>query len=325
RRLQRTVRHRLLRRGTRYRRRHGHQPFRPPAQARRKHHHRRLQIPGAARRQPARAYPPGRTRAGDVLIPPVRRKTLVAVAAGALSVAGFGDLPLWPLSLLAFAALLRLWHTAETPRQAAGLGYAWGVGAFLVGVSWVYVSLHDFGMMPAPLAAVATLLFCLYLALFPAAAGYLQAHLPGSPALRLMLYMPACWVLTEWLRGWLLTGFPWLAFGYSTVDTPLAAYAPLVGVYGLSLLAAIAMGALVAFMQRGHERIIGAAVFVALIGAGLTLRSVTWTRPVGAPISVSLLQGNIPQELKFVPGRYEQTLHTYARLARTAPAQLIVL
>ncbi|HLU76725.1 MAG TPA: apolipoprotein N-acyltransferase [Burkholderiales bacterium] len=259
------------------------------------------------------------------MIPPVRRKTLVAVAAGALSVAGFGDLPLWPLSLLAFAALLRLWHTAETPRQAAGLGYAWGVGAFLVGVSWVYVSLHDFGMMPAPLAAVATLLFCLYLALFPAAAGYLQAHLPGSPALRLMLYMPACWVLTEWLRGWLLTGFPWLAFGYSTVDTPLAAYAPLVGVYGLSLLAAIAMGALVAFMQRGHERIIGAAVFVALIGAGLTLRSVTWTRPVGAPISVSLLQGNIPQELKFVPGRYEQTLHTYARLARTAPAQLIVL
>lgn len=259
------------------------------------------------------------------MIPGVRRKTLVALAAGALSVAGFGDLPLWPLSLLSFATLLWLWHTAGSPRLAAWLGYAWGVGAFLVGVSWVYVSLHDFGMMPVPLAAVATLLFCLYLALFPAAAGYVQARLPGSPLLRLMLYMPACWVLTEWLRGWLLTGFPWLAFGYSMLDTPLAAYAPLVGVYGLSLLAGIAMGALIALMERGRTRIIGAAVFVALIGAGLGLQSVAWTQPAGAPISVSLLQGNIPQELKFVPGRYEQTLQTYARLARTAPAQLIVL
>ncbi len=260
------------------------------------------------------------------MIQGVRRKALVCFIAGALSVAGFGDLPLWPLTLLCFAVLLWIWLHAVTAREAAWCGFAYGSGSFLIGVSWVYVSLHDFGMMPAPLAAFATLLFCLFLALFPAATGYMQARFAAHPAARLMMLAPACWTLTEWLRSWLFTGFPWLAFGYAPLETPLSGYAPLLGVYGLTLLATMAMGCVVSMIAlRGRSALIGATLFFMLIGGGFALRQAEWTQPTGAAISVSLLQGNIPQELKFVPGRYQQTLETYARLAQGAPAKLTVL
>ncbi len=245
--------------------------------------------------------------------------------AGAASVAAFGDWPLFPLPLVALATLCWLWTRADSPRAAARLGFAFGAGLFLVGVSWVYVSLHDFGGMPLPLAALATLLFCLYLALFPAAVGYVQARLPAPRAARLLLLIPALWTLAEWLRGWLFTGFPWLALGYSQVDGPLAGFAPLGGVFGVSFAAAAAAGAGAALVvARGRRAIAVAALLAIVIGAG-ALRAVDWTTPQGEPVAVSLLQGNVPQALKFVPGRYEETLATYARLAERSNGRLIVL
>jgi apolipoprotein N-acyltransferase len=249
-----------------------------------------------------------------------------AVAAGALSVAGFGDAELFALPILALAALAWLWSRAPSPARAAWLGLAFGAGHFLVGVSWVYVSLHDFGMMPAPLAALATLLFCLYLALFPAAVGALQALLRGPPAARLLLAMPALWALSEWVRGGLFTGFPWLALGYSQVGGPLEGLLPLAGVYGASFAAALGAGALALAAERKPRGLaIGAsAVAIALAASQLALRA-EWTRPDGAPVTVALLQGNVPQALKFVPGRFETTLETYAALAERTRARLIVL
>ena len=148
------------------------------------------------------------------------RRLVAAFLAGAVSVVGFGDWNLFPLPILAVGCLFFLWVRANAPRGAALLGLAFGAGLFLVGVSWVYVSLHDFGMMPAPLAATATLLFCLGLALIPAGVGYLQARLPVAPPLRLTLVIPALWTLGEWVRSWIFTGFPWLVLGYSQVDGP---------------------------------------------------------------------------------------------------------
>ena len=81
-------------------------------------------------------------------------------------------------------------------------------------MSWVYVSLDRFGAMPAPLAAIATLAFCAVLALYPALAGWLQARVPAPQAIRAVFLIPALWTLIEWLRGWVLTGFPWLSAGY---------------------------------------------------------------------------------------------------------------
>jgi apolipoprotein N-acyltransferase len=252
---------------------------------------------------------------------------VAAFLAGAVSVVAFGDWNLFPVPVAALGLLCFAWLRAPAPRAAAWLGFAYGAGLFLVGVSWVYVSLHDFGMMPAPLAAVATLLFCLYLALFPAAVGWLQARLAVGLPLRLLLVIPALWTLAEWLRSWLFTGFPWLALGYSQAGGPLAGIAPILGVFGVSFVAAVAAGAGVMLLERDsrNARSVAAAVLVALGAAGWTLGGVQWTTPEGAPLAVSLLQGNIPQELKFVPGRYESTLETYARLVERSEGRLIVL
>ena len=167
-----------------------------------------------------------------------------ALLAGLGCLFGFAPFGIFPIPVLALAMLFALWQRAGTPRIAARLGFAFGLGLFGAGISWIYVALHDYGDMPMLLALPATLLFCAFLALFTALAGYAQARLPASNALRTMLVMPAAWVSVEWLRGMIFTGFPWLTLGYAHSDSPLAGYAPLLGVYGVSLVAAVSAGLL---------------------------------------------------------------------------------
>jgi apolipoprotein N-acyltransferase len=254
------------------------------------------------------------------------RPIALAFAAGAATVAGFAPAGLLPALLLALAALVHLLMAAASPARAFALGFAFGLGLFGAGVSWVYVSLARFGGMPAPLAAFATLGFCALLALFPAAAAWLEARLArGAPLpARAALAFPAAWVLAEWLRGWVLTGFPWLALGYAATDDVLAGLAPLAGVYAVSLALAAAAG-LLWCAALGHARRAALVALAVLLAAGYALRQVEWTRPSGAPLSVALLQGNVAQEMKFSAERYEAILETYARLAEQARARLIVL
>ncbi|PWB39183.1 MAG: apolipoprotein N-acyltransferase [Rhodocyclales bacterium] len=244
---------------------------------------------------------------------------------GAASVLGFAPFLLFPIPIIALALLVRLWQGA-TPRMAALQGYVFGAGLFLAGVSWVYVSMHVFGGMPLLLAGLAAVLFCCVLALFPALAGYVFARLRRDRILADALLAAAAWTLAEWLRGWVLTGFPWLAFGYAqTPPSPLAGYAPLLGTYGVGFIAAlIAALAGLTFGRRERWLPSGAAI-ATLLAAGLGLTSIEWTQPSGKPVSVSLLQGNIEQSLKWRPERLQQSLDTYLRLARAHPAQLIVL
>jgi apolipoprotein N-acyltransferase len=195
---------------------------------------------------------------------------------------------------------------------------------FGAGVSWIYVSMNTFGGMPMPLAALATLLFCAFLALFPAAAGWLQARVPAHPAVRACLLIPAAWVLFEWLRGWIFTGFPWLSAGYASVGWPLQGYAPLAGVFGLSFLT-LSLAGMLWLAIRGKRKPVALALVLVLVGVGQALRQVQWSEPTGEPVSAALLQGNIPQDLKFRPERYERTLETYAGLADGSSARLIVL
>jgi apolipoprotein N-acyltransferase len=244
---------------------------------------------------------------------------------GAASVLGFAPFQIFPLPILALAALAWLWRNAS-PRRAAALGFAFGAGLFLAGVSWVYVSLHVFGGMPPLLAGLAAFLFCCLLALFPALAGFLFARLRSRRLLPDALLAAAAWTLAEWLRGWLLTGFPWLAFGYAqTPPSPLAGFAPVLGVYGVGFVAAlIAVLAGLTFGERRHGLQSGVAI-AALLAVGAGLLRIEWTQPTGASLSVSLLQGNIEQSLKWKPERLQQSLDTYLRLARAHPAQLVVL
>jgi apolipoprotein N-acyltransferase len=249
---------------------------------------------------------------------------LAAFLLGAATVLGFAPFNLAPLPFFSAAGLLYLWQRSATPRHSAGCGFAFGLGLFLAGVSWVYVSLHEFGAMPAPLAAVATLLFCAFLALFPAAVGYLQARFQRPLAITQLLLIPALWTLSEWLRDWVFTGFPWLSLGYSQAVSPLGAYAPLAGVFGLSWLVWLCAGLLLALV-RGGRLAAALTALVALFGAGYGLEQIEWTEPQGAPISVSLLQGNIPQELKWDEARFAATVRLYQSLIRESTARLTIL
>jgi apolipoprotein N-acyltransferase len=252
---------------------------------------------------------------------PVLPYTFAALL-GALTPLGFAPIGWFPIPILSLAGLFWLARAAR-PGEAFRLGWAFGLGMFLFGVSWVYVSISTYGGMPVPLAALATLLFCAFIALLPGAALALAARLIAAPELRLALALPAAWALLEWTRGWIFTGFPWLALGYSQAPaSPLAGYAPVLGVYGVSLLAALSAGAL-ALLSRRPKAALG--FLAALWLGGWGLQQVDWTQPVGAPVTVALLQGNIAQEMKFRPEKLDATLRHYARAVLASEAKLIVL
>ena len=255
--------------------------------------------------------------------------TLSAAALGAFCVLGFAPFDayftVWPAPTFALGGLYFLWRKASTAREAMRLGLAWGAGCFLFGVSWIYVSLSQFGGMAPPLAAAATLLFCLYLALFPALVGGLLLRWRSNAARDVWLFA-GLWTLGEWLRGTLFTGFPWLAVGYSqSPPSPLAGWASVLGVYGVGFMLAL-IGGLLAEMSLGGWRRPGSWLTIMLLFVtGGVLHRMDWTQPVGAPVTVSLLQGNVPQSLKWDPKRLPLSIDTYLRLAKTHPATLTVL
>jgi len=249
----------------------------------------------------------------------------LAALAGVAGVGAFAPFHFFWLAWPAWALLYVLLIVAPNPRAAAWRGFAFGLGHFLAGVSWVYVSLHDVGGMPLPVAALATLLLCAYMAFYPALAAWVtRRHGGDKPGWRSSLVFAAAWAGSEWLRGWILTGFPWLALGYSQAPpSPLAGVAPVLGVYGVSLVCSW-LAALLGFAVRARRlRPLLAAIVLGLLG--VLLGQGEWTRPVGAPLRVALLQGNIPQELKWVPERFIDSLTTYVALARDNPAELTVL
>lgn len=254
---------------------------------------------------------------------------LLSLFAGAAAVAGFAPFEFWLLPLLSLAVLFVQLSRTSSWQTGFLIGLAWGLGFFLTGVSWVFVSLWVYGGMSIWLAGLATFLFCAFLALFPAAAGALQARWRHTPALRIVLLLPLAWSVMEWSRGWIFTGFPWLVVGYSQIPNgPLAGYAPLVGVYGISFLLALIAG-LLAWGMQPHtslaSRVWAAAAITVLGIGGQALRGVQWTTPDGVPTSVTLLQGNIPQDMKWQPEKTLATLEKYARMATAAPARLIIL
>jgi apolipoprotein N-acyltransferase len=233
------------------------------------------------------------------------------------------------LQPLALAGLFALAASAAAKR-AALLGFAFGLGWFGLGVWWVYISMHVYGQLPAVLAVPATAAFCALLAVFPALALWVGARLAAPRTLRLLVAWPAAWAAAEWLRGVVFTGFPWLASGYAHSDGPLAGYAPLVGVYGMALIAASIAGA-AALLARARAvsraaRIGAAALIVGWVAAGFALRGIEWTQAEGGPVRVRLVQGNIPQDLKFGADGLTRAFDAYGRLMRGNPrADLVVL
>lgn len=261
---------------------------------------------------------------------PATALVVASLLLGVATVFGFAPFGLSALPVLTLAALFLLWQRAPSARRAAWIGFAFGVGLFGTGASWVYIALSMFGDMQGVLAGVATIAFCGYLALFPALVGWATARIAPSASGTRLIAAAACWTLAEWLRSWLLSGFPWLSVGYAQTQGPLAGYAPFGGVFLVSL-AVAGSGALVAYVvatvraSAWSQTAITVAAVVAIWITGYGLRTIEWSRPSGDPVAVSLVQGNIPQDLKFEAAYRDKTLSTYAELVGQAKGRLIVL
>jgi apolipoprotein N-acyltransferase len=253
-----------------------------------------------------------------------RYSAIVILLAGALGVTAFAPLGWYPLAYLSLAVLFNQW-LADTPRRAFRHGALFGLGYFGAGVSWVYVSVHTYGHVTLLPAALVTAALVVYLCVFPALLGYcLRRWLPAADPFRLLVAFAAGWILSEWLRGWLFTGFPWLTLGSSQIDAPLAGYAPLAGVYGVGLATAVTAAMLVALLRK-RTRLPAVLTLCVLWAGGWLLDRVEWTRVRGDTLKVALVQGNIAQENKWVPENLKHTLTRYMTLTfELPPTDLVV-
>jgi len=246
-----------------------------------------------------------------------------AMLAGAASILAFAPFGFWPIQIATLALLFRMLLQAPSAKRAALIGWGYSFGWLAAGVHWLFVSMHRYGGLPSWMAALAVALLAAVLALHVALTmgigHWIRQRLQASATISLLIVFPAMWMLGEWLRGWVLTGFPWVASGYAHTGSPLAGYAPLIGVYGLGWLSAITAGALLLLPAKKWP----AAAAILLFAAGAGLKSIQWTSPYGKPLSVRLLQGNVPQDLKFDPEQIGATLQLYRDMIRAAPADLI--
>ena len=252
-------------------------------------------------------------------------RMIITMLAGAMCVFAFAPFGWWPLEILGLATLFYQVLRSADVKSAGLIGWAFGFGWTAAGTHWLYVSLHDFGAMAAPIAVAAVLLLAWGMGFYTALAMGIAAWLRKRWTLPLpaanLLVLPAMWALFEWVRAWLFTGFPWMSSGYAHNHSPLAGYAPVIGVYGLGWLAAVIAGALLLLLHR--TRIKAAVLVVAISALGVGLTYLQWTYPEGKPISVRLLQGNIPQSEKFDGARVIETMKLYHNAITAAPADLI--
>lgn len=225
---------------------------------------------------------------------------------------------------LAYAALPALMYlywswTKHTAKRALWLAYVFGLGLFGSGIWWVYISLHDFGGADPLSATLLTLLLVGLWALFPALTAYLTVKLVlKSPGVWVRIMAAALlWEAVEYFRGYcVLNGFPWLQIAYSQLQTPLAGYTPLLGVYGVGFLLAATAFAGIEIVRRKLRPLNGLCFVLLIWGGGGLLKFVPWTYSLGAPIKVTLAQGNIGQEQKWLPEQRLDTLSLYQKLTQ---------
>ncbi len=247
----------------------------------------------------------------------------LALGSGAVLACAFAPQGWWPLAFISPAVLMLLWERASA-RRAAWLGFWFGFGLFAAGTYWLYSSLHL--MAPVWLALGLALALMGLMALYHALTGYAVVRFFPSGPVRWLLAAPAIWLLLEWLRGWLFSGFPWLSLGYTQTGTALAHLAPLGGVYGVGLVVLLGAGALVALVRGTRRvRITAAAILLVPWLAAAALGRVAWTHPAGPPVSVAIVQANISERTKLLGNHARRILMRYQRMTESAFGERLIV
>jgi apolipoprotein N-acyltransferase len=256
------------------------------------------------------------------------RGDIAAVCSGLLLVLAFAPFAYYPLAVLMPACLFWLVEGVSL-RRVAGRAFLFGFAEFLFGVYWIYNSIHVVADAPVWVAVLMLVglsaVMGLYLALTCAVALWLT---PGRRVVRWLCAFPALWSLLEWVRSWFLSGFPWLSLGYSQIDSALRGYAPVMGVFGVTLAVVFSAGLLLCVCSRSLRitaRLVSLGLLVAVWGLGGVLGTLQWTQPAGPAITVSMVQGDIPQTTKWAPETFEPTMQLYRRLTEAHwTSQLII-
>ncbi len=236
--------------------------------------------------------------------------------AGASTALAFAPYQVWPTYILALAVSLLL---ADGLKAKAAFCHwlSFGFGSFAVGISWVHVSMAEFGGIPLVFSMALMALLALYLALYPAIAGYLFQRWSGNASpLHYLLLFPSLWVLGEWFRGWVLTGFPWLWAGYSQTQGPLAPLASIIGALGLSFTIALLAG--VTYLLLKRKAWLFQIISIGLLILATSLASnASRIHKTGETVNLALVQGNIAQSMKWEPDALWPTMLKYMDLTRS--------
>lgn len=238
---------------------------------------------------------------------------------GLLLVLAFAPVNLWLLGILIPAALIGLWTTdgRVAAKKSLAQGFAFGFGFFGAGVSWVYVSIATYGNTNIFVASFVTAAFIIVLSIFPALQVYVyQRYFLKYPKLNALIILPAFWVFLDLIRGWIFTGFPWLYLGYTQTWSPLSGIAKLCGVYGVTWLCLFLASSLIIFIRYRTKalRLFLVIIAILLIVMSASLKHYRFTKPIGAPLKVLLVQGNISQQEKWDPNNAGKILLTYLKL-----------
>ena len=249
---------------------------------------------------------------------------LLALMAGASMPLAFAPFAFWPIALLAPAALIYQATLCDQTRQNFMLGFSFGLGYFGFGVSWIYHSLHVYGHAPAFVAGGLTLLMIVVLSCFIGAVLALFHRVKiRHPSIVNLWFLPLLWFSLEWLKGWVLTGFPWLSLGYAHLHSPLSGFAPIVGVYGVGSVSLLISVLLVKWkLEKAHLYVLP-IILLGLMGYGL--QHLEWTKPSGQALDVTLVQGNIDQDKKWRRDERINILSTFWNATKKSfPSDLIV-
>ncbi len=257
---------------------------------------------------------------------------LAALAAGALQAMAFlPQMSSWSvvlpacMSAVALASLLALLHRATRPAWGAALAWTFSLAWLVGGTAWLYVSLHQFGGLPSWLAVLSIVLLNGALSLYMAAAGALWVRWRRRLWWADAVLWAALWLLAEMARAWIFTGFPWATSGYALIDSPWVGLAPWLGVYGMAAVALAVWAAVVLSMLLRQKQVLSMLILLAALGGAQLLRQQSFVQSHGQPLSVALLQGNVPQDEKFALDRQVAALKWHAEQMLAAQADLVVL